>query len=149
MNTSIVFVALVTAATARADPEPVAVVSAGARLGYIHGFVDALSVEGVGKGDARSFNPNGPPDEMTYPGSYVTARAGVEARSCVTDAVCALGGVDVGYLNVDFSGQEFVGTTPTKNVGSRNLRFRPEVDALVGPRRFEGVELSAAIAYPW
>ncbi|HSN26102.1 MAG TPA: hypothetical protein VLT45_07445 [Kofleriaceae bacterium] len=67
-----------------------------------------------------------------YEGSqdrFAEVRGGVELRHCVREALCAIGGVDVGYRRehegaMELSGAEAVARIGL-DVGTRRLRFRP------------------------
>ena len=63
---------------------------------------------------------------------FAEARAGIELRGCRGDALCAIGGVDVGYrsehvtgrMDTSLSGAEAVARIGL-DVGTPHLRFRP------------------------
>lgn len=66
---------------------------------------------------------------------FAEARGGIELRRCLREALCAIGGVDVGYrrehvtggMDTNLSGAEAVARIGL-DVGTPRLRFRPAVE---------------------
>ncbi len=171
LTLSLVVVATATVAHADPDPTPTSELSAGASIGFKEGFEADARVDGehqlhgpwwlhgmVAVGDAHSFDWNGPPDEMNYPGHEVMVRAGLESRACATDAVCAFAGLDLGYRDLAFT-EDTAHSRPEQGAivaprigldyGTRHVRLRPGIDAIVGRDGYQGLELTGAVAYRW
>ncbi len=79
---------------------------------------------------------------------FAEARGGLELRHCVREALCALGGVDVGYRRehegaMDLSGPEAVARIGL-DIGTARVRFRPVVEGTSTHRGDTGALLLGA-----
>ena len=90
----------------------------------VHGAVEAAT--------ARVLHVAGIDQYEGTQDQFAEARGGIELRHCVRDALCAIGGVDVGYrsehvtgrMDTSLSGAEAVARIGL-DVGSEHVRFRP------------------------
>jgi|GEM_PF-6267471 len=151
-------------------PTPTSSVSGGVMLGADHAIVAALSLDGelqlrgslwlhgmIAKGTAAGV------DEPNHGGNYAAGRIGVAERGCLIDALCAVAGVDVGYRHVaymaEYDSANISGVVVVPriglDVGTPHLRFRPGIEGIVDGSNhntvfgFDGLDLTAAIAYRW
>jgi hypothetical protein len=153
-----------------ASTEPASYLAAGVLLGGDHAIVGAVTLDGgyqlrgslflhglVAKGTAAGV------DEPNYSSSYDAARIGLEERACLVDALCGYAGLDVGVRHVDYMAEDDnTNTTGVVviprfglDVGSSHLRFRPGIEGIIDGSHnhslagFDGVDLTAAVAYRW
>jgi hypothetical protein len=98
-------------------------------------------------------------DETTHAGSRIVGSAGIETRPCVLDgAVCGVAGIDLGarhtYLDAEYDHVDVTDAVLIErlgfDVGTRHLRFRPDVEiSESSTRALDGLALAAGVAYVW
>ena len=144
-------------------------IASGVMLAADQGLVGAVMIEGGHRlGDGPLWlhveaerGAAGGVDEPTYRGNYAAGRAGVEARSCVLDGVlCGMAGLDLGVRHVDYMAEydqandtgAIVVPRIGLDVGSKHLRLRPGLDAIIEPAKSSavtGLAMTAGVAYVW
>ena len=97
-------------------------------------------------------------------GTFSSARAGIEARPCVTEAVCVIAGVDAGFVAEYYTPQShsWFGRASKPNegfiaaphilldLGTNQWRFRPGLEATKSYNTdLDGVAATATVAYRW
>lgn len=159
-----------TATATVASPQPVSYLAGGVLIGGDHAIVGAVTLDGGYQLRGSLFvhalvatGTAGGVDEPSYNSSYHAARLGLEERGCLVDALCGYAGLDVGVRHVDYMA-EYDSTNTTGavvvpriglDVGSSHLRFRPGIEGILDGSRnnsiagFDGIDLTAAVAYRW
>jgi len=97
-------------------------------------------------------------DDRTMSSDFTEARLGLEARGCALDGIaCLVGGVDFGYRHEMLATRHDTDTTNLAlaiarlglDLGGKHLRLRPSIETSVHQGGWNGLGLTAGIAYTW
>jgi hypothetical protein len=100
----------------------------------------------------------GPVDQDTMTSDFTEARLGLEARGCLFEGIaCLVGGVDFGYRHEMFisrfehnNADLAVGIARLGlDLGGKHLRLRSSIETGVEQGGWNGLGLTAGIAYTW
>ena len=86
-------------------------------------------------------------------GSFLEGQAGLEARACLFENVCAIGGLDVGVRHIAFD--ETALTRPIVvpramlDFGSGTVHVRPGAELLVDGAHDPAIALTSSVAIVW
>ncbi|HTR51048.1 MAG TPA: hypothetical protein VMJ10_10110 [Kofleriaceae bacterium] len=157
--------------TATATPEPAQEPSHYLQLGGVFGGTQGAMILGetVEGGMRLDHGPlwvhaevmtgsAGGVDELTYSGSVLQVRAGLEARGCALNGIaCVVGGVDAAYSRTQYMaeddndnrhGGEIIPRVGL-DIGSERLRVRPGVEVGFDHTGWDQLGFTAALAYQW
>lgn len=97
-------------------------------------------------------------EDSTMTSDFTEARLGLETRGCLLDGIaCLVGGVDFGYRHEMLTAHHARQTSDVAvaiarvglDVGGKHLRIRPSIETGVEPGGWNGLGLTAGIAYTW
>jgi hypothetical protein len=119
----------------------------GMRLGNTPFWARGSGAMGVGSG---FFDQN-------VRSSYVSLRAGIEARGCIASAFCAFTGVDAGFRHESLmSDDEMIDANDAVgyprfgfDIGTRQIRLRQTVEASITRHGMDGFATTLALAHYW
>jgi hypothetical protein len=89
--------------------------------------------------------------------SYVSLRAGIEARACMVSAFCAFTGVDAGFRHESLmSDDEMIDANDAVayprfgvDIGTKQIRLRQTVEASITGRGMDGIATTLSVAHYW